>query len=272
MAAVGGSVVTLKLEYTDGEIRRVSFPMSAPAAGVPLPYESVYAQLLSHLQKKLGQHQAFSMGYFDADNDFVTISDANDLAEAIGQVRPSAALMSPAVALAGGDEGKRVHHHHNHGEGNVLKIKVLVHQYEILKIVEDGVAGGGIAAGAPPASAAGVVNGAVGAVAGGGGRLPLPPQTPPPRSPVLAAAGAPMPYAAMGAPSPQHHMLAAHDDELRWLRVRVADLTEQVNRLQTLVHSLLPTEGRPHTGIPVNNGGSPSSAAIGGPAGAPGGA
>jgi hypothetical protein len=60
MAAIGGggSVVTLKLEYTDGEIRRVSFPMPTPAAiAAAQSYVTVYASLLAHLQKKLGQHQ-----------------------------------------------------------------------------------------------------------------------------------------------------------------------------------------------------------------------
>jgi hypothetical protein len=192
------------------------------------------------------------MGYFDADDDFVTISDANDLAEAIAQVRSSPHGVVGGVALAGAIDGEGKQQRGGGGGGNdgtVLKIKVLVHQYEILKIVEDGVAGAVTPAGPPPPSAAGIVN----------GRLPLPPPTPPPRSPVrspavaaavAAVGGGAMPYAAVGAPSPQHHhIVAAHDEELRWLRGRVTDLTEQVNRLQTLVHSLLPAEGRPHTGM-----------------------
>lgn len=54
----GAGVVTLKLEYTDGEIRRVSFPMTPSPGGQP--YQGVYALLLAHLQKKLGQHQVTS--------------------------------------------------------------------------------------------------------------------------------------------------------------------------------------------------------------------
>lgn len=204
------------------------------------------------------------MGYFDVDDDFVSISDANDLAEAIAQVRPSAAVMAHGggmVALAGAvdAEGKRaVHGNGVHGgnDGTVLKIKVLVHQYEILKIVEDGVVAGAAAPQQPPPPSA----------AGGPGRLPIPPATPPPRSPAAGGGAIPMNYAGgVGVPSPQHQLVAAHDDELRWMRLRITDLTEQLSRLQSLVHTMLPAEGRPHTAVP---GGAAANGAPAPPGGA----
>jgi hypothetical protein len=65
-----------------GEIHRQPFAFSQDS-------DSLYPALVRHVQKKIGANRAFSLGYHDADNDFVTISSALDLQEAIVHVQPS---------------------------------------------------------------------------------------------------------------------------------------------------------------------------------------
>jgi hypothetical protein len=66
----------LKIEC-GGEIHRQPFPV---AEG------DLYAALVRHVQTRLGPNRAFSLGYRDSDDDFVSISSMLDLAEALGHV------------------------------------------------------------------------------------------------------------------------------------------------------------------------------------------